>query len=198
MRLPLSFPLPCSLARRAWAGPPFVTDDTDTPDKGHFEINLAAQYTRFVGGSVGNAPSLEMKYGVLSNGILHKLTGCAQTSNRADVAELPNRRGPQGTPRKPRFRKRLDLYRRDLCPSTRRRLHDQVAAPRRGSIFPHQGERTQPRSIRAMPVRPLLQYQSCRTASEPPVAHHDRLGYPQLLAGVVAGRPSGKCEILRS
>ena len=51
----------------AWAGPPFVTDDTDTPDKGHFEINLAAQYTRFVGGSVGNVPSLEVKYGVLGN-----------------------------------------------------------------------------------------------------------------------------------
>jgi hypothetical protein len=38
-----------------------------TPDKGHFEINLAAQYTRFVGGSVGNVPSLEVKYGVLGN-----------------------------------------------------------------------------------------------------------------------------------
>ena len=78
--------------------------------------------------------------------VLHKFTGRAQPLNRADVAASgpsPNRRGPQGTPRKLRFRKRLDLLRRDLCPSTRRRLHDQVAAPGRGRIFPRQGERTQ-------------------------------------------------------
>jgi hypothetical protein len=49
------------------AGPPFVTDDPDTPDKGHFEINLAGQYTRFNGGSTANIPSLEVDYGVLSN-----------------------------------------------------------------------------------------------------------------------------------
>ena len=42
-----------------------MTDDTDTPDKGHFEINLAAQYTRFMGGSAANVPSLEVNYGVL-------------------------------------------------------------------------------------------------------------------------------------
>ena len=51
----------------AWAGPPFVTDDPDTPDKGHFEINLAAQYTHFLGGSVASVPSLEVNYGVLGN-----------------------------------------------------------------------------------------------------------------------------------
>ena len=54
-------------AMPAEAGPPFVTDDPDTPDKGHFEINLAAQYTRFNGGSAANVPSLEVNYGVLSN-----------------------------------------------------------------------------------------------------------------------------------
>ena len=35
------------------AGVPFFTDDSDTPDANHFEINLAAEYTRFRGGSVG-------------------------------------------------------------------------------------------------------------------------------------------------
>jgi hypothetical protein len=48
----------------AWAGPPFVTDDADTPDANHFEINLAAQYTRFQGGSAGTIPSLEVNYGI--------------------------------------------------------------------------------------------------------------------------------------
>jgi hypothetical protein len=49
------------------AEPPTVTDDPDTPEKGHLEINLAGQYTRFQGGSVGNVPSVEIKYGVFSN-----------------------------------------------------------------------------------------------------------------------------------
>jgi hypothetical protein len=48
----------------ALAGPPFVTDDANTPDANHFEINLAAQYTKFQGGSVGAMPSLEVNYGV--------------------------------------------------------------------------------------------------------------------------------------
>ena len=54
-------------APSAFAGPPFVTDDPDTPAKNHFEINLAGQYTRFQGGSIGNVPSLEVNYGVLDN-----------------------------------------------------------------------------------------------------------------------------------
>lgn len=44
-----------------------MTDDPETPDKGHFEIHLAAQYTRAQGASTGNVPSLEVNYGVLSN-----------------------------------------------------------------------------------------------------------------------------------
>jgi hypothetical protein len=54
-------------APAAMAGPPFVTDDPDTPAKSHFEINLAAQFTRFHGGSTANVPSLEVNYGVLDN-----------------------------------------------------------------------------------------------------------------------------------
>jgi hypothetical protein len=50
----------------AFAGVPFVTDDADTPDAGHFEINIAAQYTRFQGGSVGAVPSVEVDYGLTS------------------------------------------------------------------------------------------------------------------------------------
>src|ERR1700710_2750949 len=47
----------------AFAGVPFVTDDADTPDAKHFEINIAAQYTRFGGGSVAGVPSVEVNYG---------------------------------------------------------------------------------------------------------------------------------------
>lgn len=47
----------------ALSGVPFVTDDADSPDAGHFEINLAAQYTRFQGGSNAAIPSLEINYG---------------------------------------------------------------------------------------------------------------------------------------
>jgi hypothetical protein len=51
-------------ASTAWAGAPFVTDDADTPEAGHFEINIAAQYLRFQGGSAGTTPSVEVNYGV--------------------------------------------------------------------------------------------------------------------------------------
>jgi hypothetical protein len=48
----------------AFSGVPFVTDDADSPDAGHFEINIAAQYTRFQGGSVSAIPSVEVNYGL--------------------------------------------------------------------------------------------------------------------------------------
>jgi len=51
----------------AEAGPPFLTDDTDTQEAGHFEINIAAQYIRFKGGSNGAIPSVEVNYGVTDN-----------------------------------------------------------------------------------------------------------------------------------
>ena len=53
----------CSIASTAFAGVPFVTDDADTPDKGHYEINVALQYQRFQGGSFGSTPSVEVNYG---------------------------------------------------------------------------------------------------------------------------------------
>ncbi len=52
------------LACPAWAGAPFVTDDAGTPEAGHFEINLATEYTRAAGGSSGAIPSFEVNYGV--------------------------------------------------------------------------------------------------------------------------------------
>jgi hypothetical protein len=49
----------------AAAGIPFVTDDPDTPDAGHFEINFASQYTHRQGDASGNIASAEVNYGVL-------------------------------------------------------------------------------------------------------------------------------------
>ena len=51
----------------AWGGIPFVTDDPDTPDKGHFEINMAIQATHNSEGTSGVFPSLEVNYGVFDN-----------------------------------------------------------------------------------------------------------------------------------
>lgn len=51
----------------ALAGVPFVTDDPDTSDKGHYEINLAVQATRNSISTSGVFPSLEVNYGVLDN-----------------------------------------------------------------------------------------------------------------------------------
>ena len=61
----------------AFAGVPFVTDDADTPDAKHFEINIAAQYTRFGGGSVAGVPSVEVNYGVTSKLQVSVLTALA-------------------------------------------------------------------------------------------------------------------------
>jgi len=61
----------------ARAGVPFVTDDPDTPDKGHFEINLAVQSTHKTGETSGAIPSLEVNYGLLENLELHVLVPVA-------------------------------------------------------------------------------------------------------------------------
>jgi hypothetical protein len=59
------FLLACALtAPTVKAGAPFVTDDADTPDAKHFEINVSLQYTRFMGGSSGAIPAVEVNYGV--------------------------------------------------------------------------------------------------------------------------------------
>jgi hypothetical protein len=75
-------PVVLTLLATSWAsplsaGPPFVTDDPDSPDANHFEINLAAQYTRFQGGSDAAVPSLEVIYGVTNTLQISILTALA-------------------------------------------------------------------------------------------------------------------------
>ena len=45
------------------AGPPFVTDDPEPVETGHFELNIAAQYARESGGASWSIPRAELNYG---------------------------------------------------------------------------------------------------------------------------------------
>src|SRR3569833_609102 len=49
-----------------WAqgGPPMITDDPGTPGPGNWEVNVAATGSRFVVGSEGESPLLDLNYGV--------------------------------------------------------------------------------------------------------------------------------------
>ena len=51
----------------AFANPPFVTDDAEPVEKGHFEIDAGASGTVRQGEHSGSLPSLEVNYGVAEN-----------------------------------------------------------------------------------------------------------------------------------
>jgi hypothetical protein len=55
----------------ATAGPPFVTDDPEPVDFQHFEINTALQGTRSQRDRSGEAPSLDINYGLLPETQFH-------------------------------------------------------------------------------------------------------------------------------
>jgi hypothetical protein len=60
----------------AWpslAGAPFLTDDPGTPDRGHFEVDLAARYLAQRGAQSGTLPYLEVDYGLTSHIAVHVL-----------------------------------------------------------------------------------------------------------------------------
>ena len=52
------------VAGTAWAGPPLVTDDPDTPGPNHWEINIATVAERVGGDWIMGAPLLDLNYGV--------------------------------------------------------------------------------------------------------------------------------------
>lgn len=56
-----------SAAARAQGGPPFRTDDPDTPGNKHWEINVAFTESRFGYGVVYELPHLDLNYGYGSN-----------------------------------------------------------------------------------------------------------------------------------
>lgn len=60
-------------AVRAWAGPPFVTDDPDPTDYKHWEIDFFSIYSHTAGDDFAQAPALEVDYGVLPDVQLHAI-----------------------------------------------------------------------------------------------------------------------------
>jgi hypothetical protein len=57
--------------RKAWAGPPFRTDDPEPVAYKHWEFYLAHTYDKDKDGVSGTAPHLELNYGVAPNLHLH-------------------------------------------------------------------------------------------------------------------------------
>ncbi len=60
------------IAARAWAGPPFLTDDPEPVELHHWEVYLASQYENVKGaGFDTTAPHVEINYGALPNTQIH-------------------------------------------------------------------------------------------------------------------------------
>ncbi|RQR40214.1 hypothetical protein DIE23_00740 [Burkholderia sp. Bp9143] len=57
----------CLFSHAALAGPPFVTDDPEPVERGHFEIDTAASGTVRQGSHAGLLPGVEVNYGLLDN-----------------------------------------------------------------------------------------------------------------------------------
>jgi hypothetical protein len=69
----------------AWAGPPFVTDDPEPAELGHYEINIAAIGSFTSGGRQGSLPDIDANYGAAENVQLHLgiQNGYAGTTGRS-------------------------------------------------------------------------------------------------------------------
>ncbi len=61
----------------AWAGPPFLTDDPEPVDPGHWEVYGFTQVTEVRGNASGVAPGLEVNYGLASNLQIHMIAPLA-------------------------------------------------------------------------------------------------------------------------
>ncbi|MBN3788056.1 hypothetical protein [Burkholderia sp. Ac-20353] len=69
----------------ALAGPPFVTDDPEPVERGHFEIDAAASGTVRAGSHGGMLPGVEINYGLADNVQINATLGMAfmhETANR--------------------------------------------------------------------------------------------------------------------
>ncbi len=55
----------------AWAGPPFLTDDPEPVERGHWELYLASQWSAANRAATGSAPHVEVNYGALPGLQLH-------------------------------------------------------------------------------------------------------------------------------
>jgi hypothetical protein len=52
-------------ATPAWAGPPYLTDDPEPVELGHWEFHLASQWTATRHAAQGTSPHVEVNYGAL-------------------------------------------------------------------------------------------------------------------------------------
>ena len=59
------------LSDRAWAGPPFLTDDPEPVELKHWEFYAAAEWSAERHAASGTAPHVELNYGALPNLQLH-------------------------------------------------------------------------------------------------------------------------------
>lgn len=57
--------------RVSWAGPPFLTDDPEPVELGHWEFYVASQWTILRHAGSGTAPQVEVNYGALPELQLH-------------------------------------------------------------------------------------------------------------------------------
>jgi hypothetical protein len=58
---------------RAWAGPPFLTDDPEPVELGHWEFYVASQWSMAHHAASGSAPHFEVNYGALPELQLHAI-----------------------------------------------------------------------------------------------------------------------------
>jgi len=65
------------IAPRAWAGPPYTTDDPETVEYRHWEMYLASQTFHDTATWTGTAPHLEVNYGLVPNVQLHVIAPLA-------------------------------------------------------------------------------------------------------------------------
>ena len=70
----LSFILATSVL---WAGPPFTTDDPETPEYRHGEFYIASQYAKDNEGKSATAPHFEFNYAVMPDVMLHTIVPLA-------------------------------------------------------------------------------------------------------------------------
>jgi len=59
------------LPARAWAGPPFQTDDPEPVAYKHWEIDIASQFKHDRDGDSATLPQVEINYGIFPNTMIH-------------------------------------------------------------------------------------------------------------------------------
>jgi hypothetical protein len=62
---------------KAFGGPPFVTDDPDTTDYKHWEVDFFSIYSHTAGADFAQIPALEVDYGVMPDVQLHVIAPLA-------------------------------------------------------------------------------------------------------------------------